>query len=286
MVTETRASIKKAVQHFWDRKPCGVKNSTAQPGTLEFYQEVEQHRYREEFHIPLVAEFAEHAGERVLEIGCGLGTDGRQFVRGEACYIACELSFRSLQLARVGFRLFGLQGAFINSDAESLPFSDASFDLVYCHGVLHHTPNTACAIGEIHRVLRPGGKAIVMFYCRESFYWVFGVHLAGRLRLELARWRLGYQAFNRLVGLPLNYRGRLPLSVVISNSTDGLGNPLSKFYTKRQVRALFSTFREVSMQKHYFPRRKIPIIGPLIPRLVAYALGKAMGGLLYVKAVK
>jgi ubiquinone/menaquinone biosynthesis C-methylase UbiE len=43
------------------------------------------------------------------------------------------------------------------SDGERLPFRDESFDVVYSNGVLHHTPDTAGAIREVHRVLRPGG---------------------------------------------------------------------------------------------------------------------------------
>lgn len=281
-----RATLKAAVRRFWDTRPCGIKNTTAEPGTPAFYEEIEVHRYREEFHIPLVAEFNEHSGERMLEIGCGLGTDGRQFVQGGANYVGGELSFHSLVLARHGFELFGLPGAFVCADAENLPFSGDSFDMVYCHGVLHHTPDTERGIQEIYRVLRPGGKAIIMLYARESFTYTVGAQILGRLRLEWTRLRMGRESFNRFVGLPPEYRGGLPRWVVINNSTDGLGNPLSKLYTARQLRQMFSIFRDVRLEKHYFPRRKIPVIGPRLPRFVAYWLGRMMGGFWYIKAVK
>ena len=280
------AALKAAVRRFWNNKPCGAKNTTGEPGTRAFYEEIEAHRYQEEFHIPLVAEFNDHLGQKVLEIGCGLGTDGRQFVRGGANYIGCELSFHSLALAHRGFGLFGQSGAFVCADAESQPFSDASFDLVYCHGVLHHTPDTEHAIREIYRVLRSGGKAIIMLYARESFSYIVGAQTYGRLRLELARLRMGREAFTRFVGLAPNHRGWLPDWVVINNSTDGLGNPLSKLYTRSQLHQMFSAFRDVRLEKHYFPRRKIPIIGPRLPRFVAYWLGRAMGSFWYIKAVR
>lgn len=279
-------ALKAAVRQFWDNRPCGAKNTTAEPGTRAFYEEIEAHRYQEEFHIPLIAEFNDHSGERVLEIGCGLGTDGRRFVRGGANYVGCEFSLHSLVLARRGFELFGLPGAFVCADAENLPFQDAIFDLVYCHGVLHHTPDTERGIREICRVLRPGGKAVVMLYARESLSYVIGAQILGRLRLAWARLRMGRESFNRFVGLPPEHRGRLPDWVVINNSTDGLGNPLSKLYTARQLRQMFSAFRDVCLEKHYFPRRKVPVIGPLLPRSLAYWLGRMMGSFWYIKAVK
>lgn len=283
---EDSSALKAAVQRFWDSRPCGAKNTIADPGTHAFYKEIEAHRYQEEFHIPLVAEFNGHHGEKVLEIGCGLGTDGRQFARGGANYIGCELSFHSLILARRGFEQFGRPGAFVCTDAENLPFSDASFDLVYSHGVLHHTPDTERAIREIYRVLRSGGKVIAMLYARGSFGYVVGAQTFGRLRLEWARLHMGRESFKRFVGLPPGHRGWLPDWVVINNSTDGLGNPLSKLYTRNQLQQMFSAFRNIRLEKHYFPRRKIPVIGPHLPRFLTYWLGRTMGSFWYIKAVK
>ena len=188
---EDKVSLKAAVQQFWNNKPCGTKNTAAEPGTHAFYKEIETHRYQEEFHIPLVAEFNDHRDERVLEVGCGLGTD-----------------------------------------AENLVFLDASFDFVYSHRVLHHSPDTEGTIREIYRVLCPDGKAIVMLYARESFGYIIGAQTVGRLRLEWTRSRMGREAFNRFVGLPSGHRGWLPNWILINNVTDGLGNPLSKLYTR------------------------------------------------------
>jgi len=279
-------ALKGAVQRFWDNKLNGAKNTTAEPGTRTFYEEIETHRYREEFHIPLVAEFNNHPGKKVLEIGCGLGTDGRQFVRGGTRYYGCDLSPESVGLARRGFEVFNFPGNFMCADAENLPFSDASFDLVYSHGVLHHTPDTERSIHQIHRVLRSNGKAIVMLYARESFGYFVGAHVFGRLRLEWARQRMGRESFNDLVGLPLEHRGWLPDWVVINNSTDGIGNPLSRLYTAKQLRNMFSAFEDVHLEKHYFPRRKIPLIGPRLPRPIVGWLGHTMGSFWYIKAVK
>jgi SAM-dependent methyltransferase len=277
--------LKAAVRRYWDGKASGKAGSRASNGR-EFYEAIDAARYALEFHIPAVAEFDRATGKAVLEVGGGTGTDGRQLAKRAARYVDADLSFNSLSIAKDGFAALDCRGAFVQSDAERLPFCDESFDLVFSHGVLHHTPDTEEAIREVHRVLRPGGRAIVMLYARHSLsYWV-GAQTLGRLRLLRARRRMGREAFNRFVGLPVDRRGWLPDWVVVNNSTDGLGNPLSKVYTARQLRQMFSMFRDVTLEKHFLPRHKIPVIGPRLPRAVAYWLGRWMGMYWYVKAAK
>jgi SAM-dependent methyltransferase len=278
--------LKLDVRRFWDNLPCGVKTTEAQPGTREFYEAVEAHRYAEECQIPELAEFAGHGGERVLEIGGGLGTDGRRFAGGGAWYVDADLSATSLALARRGFTVFGLAGRFVNSDAENLPFRDATFDVVYSHGVLHHTPDTPRAIREAHRVLKPGGKAIIMLYARESAAYVVGVPLLGRLRLVRTRRRMGRAVFNRMVRLPPEHRGWIARQVVVNNSTDGLGNPVSRFCSAGEIRAMFAPFRSLTLEKHYFTRHKVPLVGRRLPDGLVRWLGRVAGGYWYVKAVK
>ena len=285
MAVETAVELKGRVRRFWDNQPCGVRHGEAAPGTKGFYEAVEAHRYEAEFHIPAVAEFTQHRNERVLEIGGGLGTDGRQFARNGARYVDADLSGNSLSLARQGFLLERLTGGFTQTDAENLPFASETFDLVYSHGVLHHTPDTERAIGEVFRVLKRGGKAIIMLYARESLGYV-AAHFLGRARLEHLRWKMGRAAFNQFVGLPADHRGWLPTQIAVNNSTDGLGNPLSKFYTASELRTLFGRFGSVALEKHYFPRHKFPIIGPRLPRGVAAWLGRTAGSFWYIKAVK
>ena len=96
--------------------------------------------------FPIAADFAGARGLKVLEIGCGLGTDGAQFAEAGADYTGVDLTEAAVELARKRFELFDLPGKFQTADAENLDFADESFDLVYSHGVLHHTPETAKAI--------------------------------------------------------------------------------------------------------------------------------------------
>src|ERR1041385_5091187 len=154
--------LKERVRAFWQAHPCGTKFSDAEIGTREFFERVEAHRYEKEWHIPAAADFTNTDGLKVLEIGCGLGTDGAQFAKAGADYTGVDLTQAAVDLAKRRFELDQLPGTFRIADAERLDFPDNTFDLVYSHGVLHHTPNTAVAVREIHRMLRPRGRAVVM----------------------------------------------------------------------------------------------------------------------------
>src|SRR5450432_397945 len=153
-MSDSNLQLKERVRAFWQANPCGTKFADAEPGSRRFYELVEEHRYEKEWHIRAAADFAGARGLRVLEIGCGLGTDGAQFANGGADYTGVDLTAAAVELARKRFELFNLRGEFRTADAENLDFPDESFDLVYSHGVLHHTPDTPRAIREVHRVLR------------------------------------------------------------------------------------------------------------------------------------
>src|SRR3712207_5143608 len=199
-MTEADETLKDRVRAFWQAHPCGVKFADAEAGTRLFYERVEEHRYQKEWHIPAAADFAGARGLRVLEVGCGLGTDGAQFARAGAAYTGVDLTEAAVQLARRRFELEGLPGEFRVADAERLDFADDSFDLVYSHGVLHHTPDTARAVREIHRVLRPGGRAVVMLYHRDSYNYRVNIGLLRRAGAHLLRTDAGVRLVHRLTG--------------------------------------------------------------------------------------
>jgi SAM-dependent methyltransferase len=292
------SDLKERVRAFWQAHPCGTKFSDAEIGTREFFERVEAHRYAKEWHIPAAANFAAARGLRVLEIGCGLGIDGAQFALAGADYTGIDLTNASIELARKRFELAGLRGEFRIADAEQLDFPDNAFDLVYSHGVLHHTPDTARAVREIHRVLKPGGRAIVMLYHRGSYNYRIGIRILRRSGARLLKSESGIKIVNRLTGEPIESlrdharlmkagaNGYLATDEFLSQSTDGAGNPLARVYSRREARELFSDFRKVDLRAYFLNKRFIPVLGTLLPRSVESALASRWGWHLWIYAQK
>jgi ubiquinone/menaquinone biosynthesis C-methylase UbiE len=264
---QTGDEYKDQVQKQWNYNPVGSQHARqSQPHTLEWFLEVEKHRYGVYAPwMPATMEMAAHAGRDVLEIGGGMGTDLAQFAAHGANVTDLDLSVGHLQLAEENFRLRGLRGRFIHHDAESLPFSDGSFDVVYSNGVLHHTPNTVDVVREIHRVLRPGGKAIVMFYAEHSYhYW------------RKLVWGLGVKE-----GL----LERVSMGEIMSRSVERTANeakPLVKVYTKARLRALFKEFGRVEIVQRQLLAEELPAG----LRWTAPAAEPRLGWNLIVKATK
>ena len=98
----------------------------------------------------------------VLEVGCGTGLILERLGRRARSAVGVDLSPGMLERARAR----GLEVH--QSDASSLPFDDESFDLVVSFKVLAHVEDIGGALREIHRVLRPGGHAVLEFYNRRS----------------------------------------------------------------------------------------------------------------------
>jgi len=294
----TNAELKERVRAFWQANPCGTKFSDAEIGTREFFERIEAHRYAKEWHIPDAADFAGAHGLRVLEIGCGLGTDGVQFAKAGADYTGVDLTDAAIELARKRFELSGLRGELRVSDAENLDFADESFDLVYSHGVLHHTPDIARAVSEIHRVLKPGGRAIVMLYHRDSYNYRVGIRILRRAGSRLLKSESGIKLVHRMTGEPIDSlreharivkastNGYLSSDEFLSQSTDGAGNPLARVYSRREARQLFKGFREIKLRAYFLNKRFVPVIGTLLPRTIESALASRWGWHLWIYATK
>src|SRR5215204_4966206 len=257
------AQEKLRAREQWGQDPCGAEyDRRHELGTREFFDSVEHHRYTEYAPwMPRVMEFEKFRGARLLEIGCGMGTDLLQFARGGAHCTGIDLTPRSIEITRHRFRLYDADGAFMISDGEHLPFRSESFDVVYSNGVLHHTPDTAGAIREVHRVLRPGGTAKVMLYHRNSLnYWSEIVLRRGLLGLEFLRGRSAEEIMSR----------------VVEHSDHG-ARPLVKVYSRRQTRALFSSFREVEIDVEQLTRAELRFLSPLVSERTFERLRKRIG---------
>lgn len=289
--------LKERVRAFWQAHPCGTKFSDAEMGTPEFFERVEAHRYEKEWHIPAAADFANARGLKVLEIGCGLGTDGAQFAKAGADYTGVDLTEAAIELARKRFELSGLKGEFHVADAENLDFPDESFHVVYSHGVLHHTPDMAAAVNEIHRVLKPRGRAIVMLYHRGSYNYRVGICVLRRAGAGLLKSEAGIKLINILTREPIadlreraammqDTNGQMSSDQLLNESTDGAGNPLARVYSRREAHALFKGFSKVELHAYFLNKRFIPIVGNLLPRSIESALASRWGWHLWIYATK
>ncbi len=101
--------------------------------------------------------------ERGLEIGAGTGYFGINLVQAGVLREVTCTDISPGMVSRLGenARRLGVRRVrAARADAESLPFPDASFDIAFGHAILHHLPDLELAFGELHRVLRPGGKIV------------------------------------------------------------------------------------------------------------------------------
>jgi SAM-dependent methyltransferase len=103
-------------------------------------------------------------GERVLEVGCGLGADARELARAVApggSVVAVDISEAMLAAARQRHDA-SLDVTYEHADVTALPYDDGSFDVVRIERVLQHVPEVERACAELARVLKPGGRVLVV----------------------------------------------------------------------------------------------------------------------------
>jgi len=86
-------------------------------GTKQYFDEVEARKYFVEYHIPGFAKFARWRGKKVLEIGCGIGTDTINFARAGAQVTTVDLSGKSMELAASAPRFSDWKTAFVSARA-------------------------------------------------------------------------------------------------------------------------------------------------------------------------
>lgn len=261
---------KSQTQDQWNEDACGSHYvEEAQEGTLEWYLEAEAYRYGVYGPwMPKVMEFDRHTGKKVLEVGAGMGTDLAQFARNGAITTDLDLSAGHLAHAKRNFALRGLSGEFVHGDGEELPFPDNSFDVVYSNGVIHHTPDTIGVARDMLRVLKPGGKAIIMVYAENS--WHYWREQVVRLGIESGR-------------LPKHSMGWI-MSGSVEKSTKGQ-RPLVKVYTRKRLRKMFEDagFERISIVQRQMVEGELPSILSWIPVALA---GRFVGWNLILKSYK
>jgi hypothetical protein len=163
---------------------------------------------------------------------------------------------------------------------------------------VHHTPNTQAAIDEVHRVLRPDGRAIVMLYHRDSYNYRVNISVLRRAGVYLLRSESGINLVHRITGEPLESLREharlmktqeetyLKPGEFLSQNTDGAGNPLARVYSRSEARQLFRKFRDVKLKTYFLNKRWLPIVGNLLPRSLESQLASRWGWHLWIYATK
>lgn len=218
-------SIKEQVKQYWDNEPCGTRGIEYPEGSREYYEKIMGNRYRVEPYLWDYLEPQRWHGKKLLEVGCGIGSDLMMFAWDGAEITGIDISSKSVGLANQRLSAYGLNGNVIEADAENLPFNDEEFDVVYSTGVLHHTPSIVSAISEIYRVLKPKGEIRAMLYHKYSLvalqmYLMFGL-----------------------------FKGRLFRSIkdIMANHHESVG---TKVYSVSEVRKMLSQFRDLDIKTY------------------------------------
>lgn len=220
-----------------------------EPYSLQWFLDIENQRHsRHGRWIPRVLEFARHAGETLLGLGNGLGTDWLQYARHGADVVVCSPTASQLGLIRRNFELRGLPGRFLHAAPVSLPLESASIDVVCVSSLLHEVDDRQAVVEEIYRVLKPGGKVLAVTPARYDVDFWGG---------WLCPWR------------------RLLVKA-------GPAEPAVRF-TGRGLRRLFGRFVEHRVYKRHLRRSGMPQLWRWLPLAL---LERLIGRVLVLKAFK
>jgi 2-polyprenyl-3-methyl-5-hydroxy-6-metoxy-1,4-benzoquinol methylase len=173
-----------SVKKFWNDRPCNIRHGTAEVGTRDYFDQVEQRKYMVEPHIPGFAEFDIWKGKSVLEIGTGIGTDTINFMRSGADVTSIDLSEESVHVAKKRAEIYGFEpDRIMVQNAEEFSFNK-NFDLVYSFGVIHHTPNPRAVIERAAAHQSRGQELRIMVYSKISYKLFWAMHENNRWYME------------------------------------------------------------------------------------------------------
>jgi ubiquinone/menaquinone biosynthesis C-methylase UbiE len=251
------------VRAFWQKNPL-CSNGIPHPlGSREFFEVYDGQREGIESILYSYAlhEYRDFKGKKVLDVGSGNGYVLSKYAAEGAEVFGIDITQAGIDLCRKRFDHLNLKGNFQVADAQALPFPDNTFDCVCSMGVLHHVPDTQKAIEEIYRVIKPGGRLIVMFYHRNS-----------------AKYQLKYRVWSWVTGKSMQQ---------LVNEFDGIGNPKGTVFSKKQLNAMLSRFTEVKMQVGYLETRDVILRGARhLPDNLFKLLAPLLGWNLYAKGRK
>ena len=266
------------IEEFWNANLCGKHFISAKYPSKEFFEQYRTFRYKKAHHLDSYIDWESASGKNVLEIGLGVGADGTRWAKTAKNYTGVDLTNEAVVATREHLEKLGLKGTIVQGNSESLAFQDNSFDIVYSHGVLHHTVNIDQALKEVHKVLRADGQFILMLYSKSSFnYWI-RIQLYFRLRflIELLKSKVGieipdpwYEHQQNLLSKGWSY---FSWNEWPHHCTDGPECDIANIYTKRAIRKMLDNagFKIVQMKKAHFPVGLSPKLEQLLAKYIGF----------------
>lgn len=170
------------VREYWNSRIHDLEMTDKPPGSPAFFQELDAYRFDKLAYLPQLVNFNGYCGKRLVEVGCGIGTDLARFARGGARTLGVDLSETAIRMARRNFEVHVLPGQFVIGDGSRLPLPHQSIDVFYAHGVLQYAADPRRIVIESQRVLKKGGTAIFMVYNRVS--WLMAMSKLMKVPLE------------------------------------------------------------------------------------------------------
>jgi ubiquinone/menaquinone biosynthesis C-methylase UbiE len=214
------------VRDWWNRNPMSYDVDDPIPyeeGSQEYFREIDRRIFHPRYmRLTMDAQgrvfgrfvdFDALTGKDVLEVGCGSGIAAQLLAEAGAKLTAVDLTPWAVETTRARMRAFGLDADVFEADGEQLPFEDASFDVVFSWGVIHHSSDMDRALRELVRVCRSGGAIVLMVYHRRSLFYV------------------AYKGFQRF--LPLARRLGLHFEGARAGETEGL---IARHFTVPELR--------------------------------------------------
>ena len=166
------ASSRAQIRGYWDAHIHDLEITKHPVGSPGFFADLDAYHFEKLHHLLRLVEFErleKWRGRAVLDVGCGAGVEVVRFARAQAVVTGIDVSESAITLTRQNVTQQGQNARLLVSDAEALPFPDASYDFVYAHGVVQYAADDRAVVAECHRVLKPGGTAMFQFYNRISW---------------------------------------------------------------------------------------------------------------------
>jgi ubiquinone/menaquinone biosynthesis C-methylase UbiE len=295
---DVRDMAPEAIAAGWEEHPVG-DDFVRVADWREHFLAYDKFKYTHEPHILEELAALDVKGKQLLEIGLGQGAESQKLIEAGAVYTGIDFTRESVERVRRRCAIFRLPYERVEQmNAEAMSFPDASFDVVFSHGVIHHSPRIQTIVREIHRVLRPGGRAVVMVYHRNSLNYHVSIRVIRRAGIALlyvpgaARVvsALTREPVDRLLKHRTNLRAQglsyLRMDSFIHKATDGPDNVYSKVFSENDARALFAGFSDIRVRKHLLNERHFPVLRSVLSTSMKQRLAAKYGWHLWLSGIK